>query len=189
MREIIKSKMDDELIKIQQRVKKYHEILENTIQYRKDWDEGLKKMIMETLENVSKHTGLKAEVEVQDQVENMEIIVYNLGRSTSGISEKLDEKLKRPMIKSNGALIYQQLFNGKVLVLVSLPHIEGYGEPRPPKTVEILRPDELKKPFIYRHLEIFLKDVTDWEDYDDDAPQERSSFNPIGFNTQIVQED
>ncbi len=98
------------------------------------------------------------------------------------LSEKLDEKLKRPMIKSNGALIYQQLFNGKILILVSTPHIEGYGEPRPPRTVEILRPDELKKPFIYRHIEIFLKDVTEWEDYDDDAPQEKTTFTQIGFN-------
>jgi len=180
--------MDSELIKIQQKVKKYQEILENTVQYRKDWNDDLKEMIIKTLEKISKETGLKAEVEIQDKVENMEIIVFNLGRSTSGISEKVDDKLKRPMIKSNGALIYQQLFNGKILILVSLPHIEGYGQPGPPKTIEILRPDELKKPFIYRHMEIFLKDVTEWEDYDDDAPQQKSNFNQIGFNSQIVEE-
>jgi hypothetical protein len=146
-------------------------------------------MIMKTLKHISEETGLAADVEVQDKVENMELVVFNLGRSTSGISEKVDEKLKRPMIKSNGALIYQQLFNGKILVLVSLPHIEGYGEPRPPRTVEILRPDELQKPFIYRHIEIFLKDVTEWEDYDDDAPQEKSVFNPIGFNLQVPEDE
>lgn len=181
--------MENELIKIKQKVKKYQEILENTIQYRKDWDSELKDMIVKTLETISKETGLKADVEVQDKVENMEIIVFNLGRTTSGISEKVDEKLKRPMIKSNGALIYQQLFNGKILIMISLPHIEGYGEPGHPKTIEILRPDELKKPFIYRHIEIFLKDVTDWEDYDDDAPQQKTTFNQIGFNSQILEED
>lgn len=181
--------MDDELVKIKQKVKKYQEILENTIQYRKDWDEYLKDLIVDTLEYIAQETGLAASVEVQDNVENMELIVFNLGRSTSGISEKVDDTLKRPMIKSNGALIFQQLFNGKILVLVSVPHIEGYGEPRPPKTVEILRPDELKKPFIYRHMEIFLKDVTEWEDYDDDAPQQKSAFSPIGFNMPIQEED
>ncbi|WP_235299652.1 hypothetical protein [Portibacter marinus] len=181
--------MDSDLIKIQQKVKKYHEILENTKQYRKDWHDGLKELIMKTLKNISSKTGLDAEIEVQDKVENMELIVFNLGRTTSGISEKVDETVKRPMIKSNGALIYQQLFNGKVLVMESLPHIEGYGDPRPPKTIEILRPDELKKPFIYRHMEIFLKDVTDWEDYDDDEPQQKAGFNPIGFNTQIIEEE
>jgi hypothetical protein len=181
--------MDNELVKIKQKVKKYQEILENTIQYRKDWNESLKAMIMKTLEYIAKETGLSAEVEIQDNIENMELVVFNLGRSTSGISEKVDEKLKRPMIKSNGALIYQQLFNGKILILVSLPHIESYGEPRPPRTVEILRPDELKTPFIYRHMEIFLKDVTEWEDYDDDAPQEKSTFTPIGFNLPLTEED
>lgn len=181
--------MDDELLKIKQKVKKYQEILENTLQYRKDWDEYLKELIITTLEHISEETGLKASVEVQDNIENMELVIFNLGRSTSGISEKVDEKLKKPMLKSNGALIFQQLFNGKILVLVSVPHIEGYGDPRPPRTIEILRPDELKKPFIYRHTEIFLKDVIEWEDYDDDAPQEKRSFSQIGFNMPIHEED
>ncbi len=180
--------MDADLIKIQQKVRKYQEILANTVQFRKDWNEGLRDMIVKTLETISSKTELDAEVEIQDKVENMELVIFNLGRTTSGISEKVDDTVKRPMIKSNGALIYQQLFNGKVLVMMALPHIEGYGDPRPPKTIEILRPDELKTPFIFRHMEIFLKDVTDWEDYDDDEPMQKSGFNPIGFNRALEEE-
>ena len=81
------------------------------------------------------------------------------------------------------SLIYQQLFNGKIIVMLVSPHIEGYGQPKPPLSLEILRPDELKVPFIIRHMESFLKDITDWEDFDDDEPQKASSgFTPIGFN-------
>ena len=158
----------EDLGSIHQKVQKYKSILDNTIQYRKVWDESLRDMIITSLVRISKETNLQAEVELQDKVENMELIVFNLGRTASGISEKVDHTLRKPMFKSNGALIYQQLFNGKILVLISLPFIEGYGEPRPPKTVEILRPHEVKEPFILRHLETFLQDVTEWEDYDDD---------------------
>lgn len=171
----------DDLNKIRQKVNKYEEVLKNTEDYRKAWHDGLSDLIKDTLEKITAETGLPAEVEIQDNVENLEIIIYNLGRTTSGISEKVGDIVRRPMIKSNGALIYQQLFNGKILVMVALPYIDGYGEPRPPKTIEILRPHELIEAFIHRHVETFMDDITEWEDYDDDVPQQRVGFNPIGF--------
>ncbi len=181
--------MDPELTAIKQKVDKYKKILVNTEENRKDWNNRLKKVIVDTLEYIAKDTGLEAEVEIQDNIENMELLVFNLGRTTSGISEKVDETVRKPMIKSNGALIYQQLFNGKLLVLISIPSIEGYGDPRPPKTVEILRPDEINQKVIYHHVEQFLTEITDWEDYDDDLPQQTSVFNPIGFNKNIILEE
>lgn len=180
--------MSADLIRIQEKVKKYKQILKNTKQYRKAWNESMKPLIMDTLEKIIEHAKLDAEIQVQDTIENLELIVFNLGRTTSGISEKVDEDVLKPMIKFNGALIYQQLFNGKVLIMISLPFIEGNGEPRPPSTVEILRPNELNEEFIYRHVEKFFSDVTEWEDYDDDAPQQKPAFNPIGFKA-ITLED
>ena len=82
------------------------------------------------------------------------------------------------MVKQNGSLIYQQLFNGKVIVLISYPYIENYGEPRPPKTIAIYRPEELREPFFIRHMEEFLSELTTWEDYDDDEPIQRIGFHP-----------
>ncbi len=180
----------NDLFNIEQKVKKYKQILKNTKDYRKEWPK-LKEMIIENLEEIAEKTGLPAEVDVQDNVENLEVIIYNLGRTTSGISEKVDDEVRKPMIKSNGALLYQQLFNGKILIMVALPYIEGYGDPRPPKTIEILRPHELTVPFIHRHVETFLTDVTEWEDYDDDVPQQKIGFNPIGFQTtaDLISED
>ena len=50
--------------------------------------------------------------------------------------------------------------------------------------VEILRPDELKKPFILRHLELLFKELIEWEDYDDDEPS--NGKKPIGFNPIVM---
>jgi hypothetical protein len=162
----------------------YKKVLENTNSYRLAWTSDIKPMLLSTLKEIFANTGIKVEIKEQDKIENLESIVVDLGKSSSGISESMEDSgVKRTMIKSNGALIYQQLFNGKVIVMIVSPYIEGYGEPKPPRTVEILRPDELKEPFVIRHVELLLKDLTEWEDYDDDQPQKSSiGFSPIGFN-------
>ncbi len=172
-------------------VDRYKDLLQNTIEYRKKWPEELKPMLIETLEYINEETNLGGTVEVKDNIENLESVVFNLGRSSSGLHENIDDSgIKRTMIKSNGALIYQQLFNGKVMVMTLNPVIEGYGEPKPPKMVEILRPEELKQAFVLRHMDIFLNDISEWEDYDDDAPEKKKQgFNPIGFNRPLEDDE
>lgn len=161
------------------KVEVYKSILHNTVLYRQKWKSEMKPTIQNALEDFILQAGLtKAEVKTQDKIENLESVVLDLGRSSSGISENMeDTDVKRTMIKSNGALIYQQLFNGKVMVMIANPSIEGYGEPKAPVTVEILRPEEVKNGYITRHLETFFKSITEWEDYDDHLP----SKTPIGF--------
>lgn len=163
---------------------KYKQVLANTITYREAWHSDIKPMLKSILQEIVFQLEIpKAVISEKTHIDNLEAIVLDLGKSSSGISENLDDSgIKRIMIKSNGSLIYQQLFNGKIMVMLVSPHIEGYGEPKPPLAIEILRPEEIKPPLLYRHLEAFLKDITEWEDYDDDQPaRPRQSFNPIGF--------
>jgi hypothetical protein len=173
-----------ELNSLKIKVDKYIAILENTSNYRKDWSENLKGMITSTLEQIIKETGIKATLDVQDDIENLEVLILNLGQEVSGISEKIpNSTYKKPFIKNQGALIYQQLFNGKVMIMIAYPVIEGYGQPKPPKMVEILRPEEFKQTYIIRHVEQFMKEIIDWEDYDDDIHEHMAS-SPIGFQAQ-----
>lgn len=168
----------------------YKQILKNTGEYRKQWPKKMKPIIIETLNEILKQTEIKGKVTEQDNIENLEAIVLDLGRSASGINENLENTdIKRAMVKNNGALIYQQLFNGKVMIMTVSPYIEGYGDPKPPKPLEILRPEELTQSFIIRHVETFFKEITEWEDYDDDEPSSKNAFNPIGFNRGIITEE
>ncbi|MBK9017099.1 MAG: hypothetical protein IPM82_25265 [Saprospiraceae bacterium] len=75
---------------------------------------------------------------------NLEAVVLSLGTVKSGMYQKIEQGIEMPLVKQSGSLIYQQLFNGKVIVLIQYPFIENYGEPRPPKTIAIYRPEELK---------------------------------------------
>ncbi len=161
----------EDLTALKRKVQQYKDILANTEAYRKTWNESFRAEIVKMLETMIAETGLDATVEVSSELENLESIVCSLGQGKSGIFQKVNENLNRPLIKHKGSLIYQQLFNGKIVVLIAFPNIENYGQPQPPKQIAIYRPEELKEPFFVRHMEDFIKEVTKWEDYDDDDPQ------------------
>ncbi|MCB0576120.1 MAG: hypothetical protein KDC61_16315, partial [Saprospiraceae bacterium] len=154
------------------------EVLKNALRYREAWNKSLKKSIIDSLTSLAKAGKLECEIEERNDIENLEAVVLSLGHSESGLGEPVGGDLRRDLIKQNGSLVYQQLFNGKVLVLINYPFIEKYGQPQPPKTIAIYRPEELKEPYILRHLETFVTDITNWEDYDDDAPEPNQR---IGF--------
>lgn len=169
------------------KVAKYLKVKQNTYDYRDQWKKEKKQLIVDTLQGIIDNTDLEAEIDVKDDVDNLEVIMFNLGRMKSGIREKLDGEEYRSVVRNNGILVYQQLFNGKIVILIVHPFLEGYGQPQQPKTLEIVRPDELNEGFIMRHVEELLKELINWEDYDDDQP----TPPPIGFNTgfQLVDDD
>ena len=165
------------------KVNQYKRILDSTTAYRKEWHENLRSMIEEELKSIIEHTGLPAQLELKKDIANMEAIIFSLGRVSSGMSENINHSLCMPIVKFAGSLIYQQLFNGKIMITISYPFLEGFSKPKPPKMVEILRPEELTKPFISRHVEEFMKEIISWEDYDDDAPAAKIGFQ-TGFQLQ-----
>jgi hypothetical protein len=172
-----------DLFNLQRKVDTYKEVLTNTQNYRREWKTHLRDYIMSTLTEIVKATGLEATITTKSEIDNLEAVILSLGDMGSGLTQSVGSQLKRELVKSNGALIYQQLFNGKAIVLIQYPMIESYGEPRPPKTVAIYRPEELKEPFFVRHVEDFIKEITDWEDYDDDEPNKKIGFK-MNFENQ-----
>ncbi len=167
---------NNQLSNLKRKVQQYEEVLDNTANYRETWHNTTRDSIRSILQQVIDETGLKAEVELRSDIENLEAVVMSLGQSKSGMYQKVSDEVQRHLIKHNGSLVYQQLFNGKIIVLINYPFIENYGKPRPPKTVAIYRPEELRKPYFIRHIEEFMQDVTNWEDYDDDEPNKRIGF-------------
>jgi len=175
----------NELTSLRGKIQQLKLVLENTKNYREIWTASLKEKIKSDIAFMTQETGLDVDIEVRDQITNLEAIVISLGKKNSGISERLEDDLDRPLIRHGGLLVYQQLFNGKILVMINYPFIEGYGEPSPPRNIAIYRPEEIKTPFILRHLEEFVKEIAEWEDYDDDDVATKK----IGFNVDYQHDD
>ncbi len=182
--------MNTDYNNLARKVGHYTEVLTNTRAYRDVWKTSLRDFIVEQLNTAIEETKLDAKVELRSEMENLEAILFSLGQVKSGMYQELNDSIKRHLIKHNGSLIYQQLFNGKVIVLINYPYIENYGEPRPPKTIGIYRPEELKAPFFIRHLEEFITEITTWEDYDDDEPTKKIGYQiNFGANRGEVDEE
>jgi hypothetical protein len=165
----------------------YKEVLNNALLYRDNWRNGLKQTIITNLNALCKASGLNATIEERNDIANLEAVVLTLGNGLSGLGEPVGSGIRRELIKQNGSLVYQQLFNGKVLVLINFPFIEKYGQPQPPKTIAIYRPEELKDPYFVRHVETFVSDLTAWEDYDDvPEPNQRIGFK-MNFDAPVEQ--
>lgn len=162
---------------LKRKVEQYHNTLQNTINYRNAWKDGLRDMIVEHLTKMKDTTGFNANITINDKVGNAEAIILSMGKSASGIFARVDSDTNKPLIKDFGSLVYQQLFNGKIQVSLFLPFIEGFGQPPQPRMIAIYRPEEIKPPYLERHLEEFIRTLTEWEDFDDDKPQS----NQIGF--------
>ncbi len=177
---------EQDYFNFQRKVERYKEVLQNTEHYRKLWQEQLKPDLIAHLKRAADLVGLPCTVEERSEIQNLEAVVLSLGHSQSGLGEPLGEGLHRDLIKHNGSLVYQQLFNGKIMVMVNYPYIERYGQPQPPKTLAIYRPEEIKEPYVIRHLETFVSEITLWEDYDDDRPDENQR---IGFKLNFEREE
>lgn len=175
----------DELYNLQRKVDRYREVLKNTKDYRELWQTTVKQYIMDNLSTLATQVKLSAAVEERTEIQNLGAVVLSLGSEASGLGEPVGDGIVRDLIKQNGSLVYQQLFNGKILVLVNYPYIEKYGQPQAPKTIAIYRPEELKPPYFLRHLETFVSELTNWEDYDDEAPEPNQR---IGFKMNFEQQ-
>src|SRR5690606_1729694 len=132
-------------------------------------------------------TKLAGENEISKWPQNPETVVPGLGVVPRGIYEPVGDKFKKKLYKSNGMLIFQQLYNGKIIVMMGYPHIEEVANPKPPKTLEIIRPEELTDGYMLRYLETFFTEIIGWEDYDDDIPQ-KIGFNAGFQNNSLLQE-
>jgi hypothetical protein len=174
---------DTDYHNLRSRTNRYKEIVQNAGVYRTVWQNELREAIVDQLQKAVENAEIPGKVETRREIANLEAIVLSLGVGASGLGEQVADGIHRDLIKQNGSLVYQQLFNGKILVLINLPFIEKYGQPQAPKTIAIYRPEELKAPYILRHVETFISEVTAWEDYDDDAPEpnQRIGFK-LNFN-------
>ena len=171
---------------IKERVVKYKNMLESVTEWRATWSKSLKSFILDECGKLLENTGLDASIEEEEKIKGLESITIKLGNKKSGIYEMAgDGNERKDFFKEYGTMVYSQLFNGKVQVWMTYPFIEGLIEPRPPKLIGIYAPPEFNESLIIGHMEAFLKDLIEWEDFDDDDNPNAAGAPPktqIGFS-------
>lgn len=162
------------------RAESYKNMLDQVDVFRKEWSKSLKKFILKNVKEIANQTQLDFDIEEQDQITGLGIISLRMGVKKSGLYEEMRKNEQKEFFKDFGTLNYSQLFNGKVQVWMTFPVIEGLMEPAGPKLLGIYGPPEFNEKLILTDFERFLKDLIEWEDYDDDeppvAPQKKIGF-------------
>ena len=174
-------KSPDQLALLQAKARQYRDALQNTARFRLIWQEGVQKNLVTWLKELAQNCNLTVEIEERMEVEGLESVIFSLGLVPSGLKEILEGNNRRDLMRQNGSLIYQQLFNGRVMALINLPYIEKYGQPQEPRSVAIFSPDEITEDKVANHVAEFLTDLTMWESYDDDSMQPATR---IGFKSE-----
>lgn len=175
---------------IKERVGKYKTMLDQVTIWRETWSKTLKKFILKEVKKLLDATGLIATISEEEKIKGLEAITIRLGSKKSGIYAMADKGNERKdFFKEFGTLVYSQLFNGKVQVWMTFPFIEGLVEPRPPKLIGIYAPPEFTEDLIINNIETFLKDLIEWEDYDDDDPNMPQKPQQIGFGLTAPEDD
>ena len=160
------------------RAETYTNLLLQVKEYRENWEKELKNFILGRVNEILEVISLGAHVEIEDNITGLQVISIKLGKKASGIFQEMEDGTPKHFIKDFGTLFYSQLFNGKVQVWMTYPVIEGMMEPRPPIMLGIYAPPEFIDGLIASNFDRFLKELAEWENYDDDPPVKKIGFSP-----------
>lgn len=130
---------------------------------RKTWNASTNGLIFETFLCVTQNVpNLNWELRRVEAMENLDIIVLGFKNESSGIVGQIQGVLKF-FAKISGKLVYSQVYNGEVYVLIDYPYVENHVERQQPKFVGKFRPSDIDKDLILDHINEFLNEMLKWE--------------------------
>lgn len=152
------------------------------INRRRDiWRNEIKQRLITTLKTVAKEVDLSWDVQVLDWTTNLEGINICFKPKPSGLSENPEtgfrsEQYKGKIyVKNGGAITFAQYYNGQISVVIIYPSVEEYVSQKDALAVVRVEPEEITEAFIYKHVALFLDEMTKWEN--------AYSSSKIGFKT------
>ena len=107
--------------------------------------------------------------------QNLEAVVFSLGSEDSGITLEVEGNTFS-YIKHYGHLVFGQLHNGEISVVISLPYIEELVTNNEQEIImDPLKPSELTEDKILDVFHVFLTKIVEWE----------NSLPPVAFKHAI----
>ena len=130
---------------------------------RKLWNAETNNLILGTFQGVAKNVpNLNWEIRKVDAMENLDILMLGFKNESSGIVGQVQGVFKF-FAKVSGKLMYSQVYNGEVYVLIDYPHVEHHVERQQPKFIGKFRPDEISVDLVLNHISDFLEEMLGWE--------------------------
>lgn len=138
------------------------------------WQSEVKDFIKDTLQALQEEHNIAGKIKEEDKITNIEAIYLDMGQSTTEI-KVTDAEEPKQVKRSEGSLMYSQLYNGKISVWIRYPKIKKLMKRKAPKIIEVYEPKDLSTADITEHLQLFFQELTDWMN------QDKTQTRPIGF--------
>lgn len=149
---------------IEQKVKELKNSIENVGKRREQWNNTTKDLIVTTLNNIKQKYDIDCNVYVNDFWRNGETVILSFGINPSGIIEENDKGIKS-FTKHGGSLMFSQVFNGEIYVVIKKPYIEGVVEETNGEFQEKISPEKISEEYIKIQVTEFLQKMIDWENF------------------------
>jgi hypothetical protein len=130
---------------------------------RKVWNAQTNHLITEIFQVIAQNVpNLNWEVKKIDGMENLDILMLGFKNESSGIVGQVQGVFKF-FSKISGKLIYSQVYNSEVYVLIDYPHVEHHVERQTPKFLGKFLPAQITHDIVLDHINEFLEEMLNWE--------------------------
>ena len=130
---------------------------------RKVWNLETNDLILNTFKGMAQSVpNLNWEIRKVDAMENLDILMLGFKNESSGIVGQVQGVFKF-FAKVSGKLIYSQVYNGEIYVLIDYPHVEHHVERQAPKFIGKFLPAQITEDLVLDHIYEFLDEMLAWE--------------------------
>lgn len=148
-----------EFLKAKESMEKYKQQHEKLQKRRETWNLITRDTIKNSLQNITSTLKLEWSVDTATKNKNFQAVSVSVGTIPFGIM--IDNSI---VTMSGASLLYSQLFNGKILVLVFFPTLSDLVEKKQPTDLGTFEPEDINEELIESHFAKFFDFLTLWED-------------------------
>lgn len=159
---------------LQEAHQNYQAARQQVLDRQESWQNEVKAFIRQSLEALKMQNQLDGEIKEENKITNIEAIYLDLGQTKTEIQVKNGAE-RKTLKRSEGSLMYSQLYNGKISVWIRYPKIQKLMKRKAPKVLDVYEPLELTAEQIEAHVKIFYEELTLW------INQQTAAQRPIGF--------
>ena len=176
--------MSQQYEEISKKFKEWHSIWDEIESRRALWTNNTRQVVIDSLHGVRDNVFI-ATIQGEEKkvnwhvytadggIEHSESIILSFGVRPSGFKKVTTETIES-ISKEGGSLVFAQSYNGRVLVIITYPRINGLVLEREPFSVGSYEPSIISDDFILAKVSHFVDEIIKWE-------RGEADMNKIGF--------
>ncbi len=147
---------------LDERIQDYQESMEKVLDKKIYWQTSTKQILKDTLKKITERYAIGWKVQELSWLNSNEAINITFDAIPPKLKEKSD-LLPSYQFVQGCSLVFSQSYNGEVHIFILFPLIENIQDENSSLNLGIYDPDEITEKLIIEKVDVFLKEVINWE--------------------------